>query len=70
MKRKIEAMHAMFGKAPGKCGECGHLLKFRVSTRMLSKCEVYGDTRSEPRKPEEEEQIDGQMTIDDWLGGE
>ena len=96
MSRKIEAMHEMFGKGQGTCGECGHLLRYRVSSRMISKCEVYGDTSSEasdwamkwgacglkdkpykgrniinvlkhaPRKSVEE-QLDGQMTIDDWL---
>lgn len=48
MIRKIEKMHLMFGKADGKrCEECNHLLRYRHHDRTVTKCEVYGDTRSE-----------------------
>lgn len=45
--RKIALMHQLFGTAPGRCGECDHLVEGRYHDRMLRKCEVYGLTHSE-----------------------
>ena len=45
--RKNALMHELFGTAPGRCGECDHLVEGRYHDRMLRKCEVYGLTHSE-----------------------
>ena len=44
--KKIDLMHAMFGKAEGKCSECRH---FEVHFRDVNyfKCRVYGISSSE-----------------------
>ena len=48
MLRKIDKMHSMFGKTVGKkCQECDYLVSYRHHNRMVRKCEIYGDTRSE-----------------------
>lgn len=44
--RKIDAMHSLFGKSPGKrCKDCPHLFR-RTYDRSYYKCEVYGDSCS------------------------
>lgn len=46
--RKIDAMHSLFGKSPGKkCISCPHLLRHRWNDRTYFKCEMYGDSNSE-----------------------
>ena len=42
--RKIEAMHAMFGKAAGICKDCKY---FRGSIGGYKKCRIYGISASE-----------------------
>ena len=47
MIRKIELMHKLFGKLPGRtCKECDHLCSFTASHKWY-KCENYGETSSE-----------------------
>lgn len=44
--RKIDAMHSLFGKSPGKrCKDCPHLFR-RTYDRAYYKCDVYGDSCS------------------------
>ena len=46
--RKIDLMHRLFGKCSGHtCKECSNLEKIYANDRPLSKCKVYGITRSE-----------------------
>ena len=46
MLRKIDAMHARYGRCPGVCRDCEHLFRCEYS-RHYYKCELYGDSRSE-----------------------
>lgn len=46
--KKIDKMHSMFGTESGRiCKDCDHLVVYRHHNRMVRKCEIYGDTRSE-----------------------
>ena len=48
MKRKIDAMHDLFGIENGKrCEDCSNLIKGRYHDLVLRKCTVYGATHSE-----------------------
>ncbi len=44
MLRKIQAMHAMFGKSAGICKDCKY---FRGSVGGYKKCRIYGISSSE-----------------------
>lgn len=47
LKYKIERMHQMFGKdSKHICRECSNFLHYDHHDRTVSKCEIYGDTRS------------------------
>ncbi|MBR5285921.1 MAG: hypothetical protein IKU30_03400 [Clostridia bacterium] len=47
-EKKIDAMHRLFGRKAGyKCGECKNLLHIQANNKLVSKCAIYGDTRSE-----------------------
>ena len=47
-RRKIDAMHMLFGVLPDKrCEDCSHLIKGRYHDMILRKCTVYGATHSE-----------------------
>ena len=47
-EKKIDAMHRLFGKSPGfTCRECKNLLHIQANSKLVSKCAIYGDTRSE-----------------------
>jgi hypothetical protein len=46
MLRKIEAMYARYGRAPGLCKECSHLIRKLYQHRYV-KCELYGNSNSE-----------------------
>lgn len=46
--RKLELMHAQFGRCEGHtCGECRNLRSIRYRGMSLRKCAVYGLTHSE-----------------------
>ena len=46
--RKIDLMHKVFGRCPGRrCKDCSNLVKVRVSDMALTKCKVYGLTHSQ-----------------------
>lgn len=46
--RKIALMYRLFGVCEGHtCRECSNLVKGRYHDRILTKCKVYGLTRSE-----------------------
>jgi len=45
MTRKIEAMHARYGKAPGFCRDCGNLC-CKKWDKTYYKCLAYGDSCS------------------------
>lgn len=47
MKRKIDAMHKMFGIAANTCEHCKHLITYDWRDRRYFKCEVYGESNSE-----------------------
>ena len=47
MKRKIEAMHEIFGYANNQCANCKHLITYNWRGRNYFKCEIYGDSNSE-----------------------
>ena len=45
--RKIDAMHAYYGKKPGRrCGDCAHIAKNEYG-QTYYKCLAYGDSKSE-----------------------
>lgn len=44
--KKIDLMHAMFGKAEGQCADCRHFEE-HMYNRTYFKCRVYGVSRSE-----------------------
>lgn len=45
--KKIEKMHSIFGCFDGqKCKGCNHFTRYGYHNRTLSKCLIYGDTRS------------------------
>lgn len=44
MKRKIEAMHEIYGYGMGMCDSCQHLLEKKPGT---VKCRVYGEESTE-----------------------
>lgn len=44
MKRKIEAMHQLFGYEDGFCKDCSN---FSEKKNEYFKCKIYGKTRSE-----------------------
>lgn len=44
--KKIDLMHAMFGKAEGECAECRHFEKHWRNVKYF-KCRVYGVSASE-----------------------
>ena len=45
--RKIEAMHLLYGKSDGICGDCPHFIEGYYHDKKLFKCEAYGITHSE-----------------------
>ena len=48
MNCKIEAMHQRFGTCGVFCCKtCSHLLRVIPTSRVVYKCELYGDTRGE-----------------------
>ena len=48
MRRKIEAMHSLFGRTDGKkCRDCCNLTEYEYRGRNYRKCEVYGVSNSE-----------------------
>lgn len=47
-RKKIDAMHLLFGVLPDKrCEDCSNLIKGMYHTKFLRKCTVYGATNSE-----------------------
>ena len=46
-KRKIDAMHKLFGMAPMECRECPHLTRVYARAKKYIKCRAYGLTSSE-----------------------
>lgn len=46
-KRKIELMHSLFGMGTNICKNCLHFQRYQYRAKSYSKCDVYGDTRSE-----------------------
>lgn len=46
MTRKIEAMHAYYGNAPGFCRDCDNLCR-KLWDKTYYKCLAYGDSNSE-----------------------
>jgi hypothetical protein len=47
MKRKIEAMHKLFGYSNNQCANCNHFLTYGWRGRNYFKCEIYGISNSE-----------------------
>ena len=47
MARKIEAMHDLYGRAPGICGDCDHFSIQCWRSRSYFKCEAYSTSCSE-----------------------
>lgn len=47
MRRKIEAMHYLYGQKNEHCRDCDHFVKGRYHDTILRKCEAYGLTHSE-----------------------
>lgn len=46
-KRKIDAMHKLFGMAPLECRQCPHLTRMYARAKKYIKCKAYGLTASE-----------------------
>lgn len=46
-KRKIDAMHKLFGMHPGECRDCPHLTRVYARAKKYIKCKAYGETASE-----------------------
>lgn len=47
MKRKIDAMHRMFGTGDGQCKDCSHFRTVQANSKKVFKCDIYGMTSSE-----------------------
>ena len=47
-KRKLPAMHAVYGTQPQhKCRDCCNLIGYASGKRIYHKCKAYGDTASQ-----------------------
>lgn len=47
VKRKIDAMHEVYGWSGDICANCMHLQRVRPKERVYFKCAAYGDSSSE-----------------------
>lgn len=47
MKRKITAMHEMYGYSNNQCANCKHFKTYNWRGRNYFKCAIYGDSNSE-----------------------
>lgn len=46
-KRKIDAMHKVYGYGNNICGNCAHFQRHRPTDRVHFKCAAYGESSSE-----------------------